>query len=275
MMLRVSFVAVSIAGLFVTGPAAAQDVQKTPGKPGGTPGVNGTSRTMSNQGMAAGSSSANRTAGVMKKEGKPRGTPGLIEQSADVFTQIMSTPDKGIPTDILSGAKCVGIVPNLKRAGFIIAAKYGKGVLTCRTDTGWSAPSIVRIEGGSIGLQVGAGETDLVFVVMNKSGEEKLLADKFTFGGDASVMAGPVGRTAEGQTDAMMHAEILAYSRARGVFAGISLEGSTLRPDSEDNEALYGTASQRQILTGLVKAPEEAHRLDVALQESGAGKGHI
>src|ERR1051326_9302575 len=128
----------------------------------------------------------------------------------------------------------------MKRAGFIVGGKYGKGVLTCRTGDRWSAPSIVRIEGGSVGFQIGAGETDLVFVVQNKSGQQKLMSDKFTVGADASVMAGPVGRTGEAQTDAMAHAEILSYSRARGVFAGISLEGATLRPDSDDNAALYG-----------------------------------
>src|SRR5579885_3106000 len=125
----------------------------------------------------------------------------LINESANVFNEIMSAPDKGIPHDILNRAQCVGIIPGLKRAGFVIGAKYGKGVLTCRTGNGWSAPSIIRIEGGSVGFQIGAGETDLVFVVQNRSGENKLMKDKFTFGGDASAMAGPVGRTAEAQTD--------------------------------------------------------------------------
>src|SRR5450759_242853 len=158
-----------------------------------------------------------------------------IRESANVFTEIMSAPDKGIPQEILEKAQCIGIVPNMKRAGFIVGAKYGKGILVCRSGSRWSSPSTIRIEGGSIGLQIGAGETDLVFIVMNKSGQDKLMQDKFTFGGDASAMAGPVGRSAEAQTDAKMHAEILSYSRARGVFAGISLDGSTLRPDREDN----------------------------------------
>jgi lipid-binding SYLF domain-containing protein len=179
-----------------------------------------------------------------------------LHESAAVFHEIMSAPDKGIPHDILEKAQCIGIVPNEKRAGFIVGAKYGKGELVCRTATGWSAPDVIRIEGGSVGFQIGAGETDLVFVVMNKTGEHHLMEDKFTIGGDASAMAGPVGRTAEAQTDAMMHAEILSYSRARGVFAGISLDGSTLRPDKDDNRDFYGRdITPREILSGSVPPP--------------------
>lgn len=196
-----------------------------------------------------------------------------INVAGEVFTEIMGTPDKGIPDEILKRAQCVGIVPGLKRAGFIVGAKYGKGVLVCRTDAGrWSAPSVVRVEGGSFGLQIGAGETDLVFVVQNRSGEDKLMKDKFTFGGDASAMAGPVGRTAEAQTDAMMHAEILSWSRARGIFAGITLDGSTLRPDSDDNHALYGgDVSQQEILKGTAPRPKGIGSLYHALRESDAG----
>jgi len=198
----------------------------------------------------------------------------LLNESANVFNEIMSAPDKGIPSDILNRAQCIGIVPNMKRAGFIVGGKYGKGVLTCRTGNGWSAPSIIRIEGGSVGFQIGAGETDLVFVVQNKSGENKLMQDKFTVGGDASVMAGPVGRSAAAETDAMMHAEILSYSRARGVFAGISLSGSTLRPDKDDNEALYGhPVTQQDILTGGVQRPPEARPLYSTLDNYSMGPG--
>ncbi len=197
-----------------------------------------------------------------------------IRESANVFTEIMSAPDKGIPQEILEKAQCIGIVPNMKRAGFIVGAKYGKGILVCRSGSRWSSPSTIRIEGGSIGLQIGAGETDLVFIVMNKSGQDKLMQDKFTFGGDASAMAGPVGRSAEAQTDAKMHAEILSYSRARGVFAGISLDGSTLRPDREDNQAIYGRAvTQREILTSGVKAPASADALYSVLNQY-TGTGH-
>lgn len=185
-----------------------------------------------------------------------------ITTAAEVLHEIMGASDKGIPQDLLEKAQCVGIIPNLKRAGFIVGAKYGKGVVTCRTSNGWSAPSNVRIEGGSIGFQIGAGETDVVFMVMNQRGMDKLMKDKFTIGADASAMAGPVGRSAEARTDAMMNAEILSYSRSRGVFAGISLEGATLRPDKEDNRALYGRdVSQEEILHGRVPPPPVANQL--------------
>lgn len=198
----------------------------------------------------------------------------LIQQSANVFDEIMSTPDKGIPQDIVNRAQCIGIVPNLKRAGFIVGAKFGKGVLTCRTGNGWSAPSMIRIEGGSVGFQIGAGETDLVFVVQNRTGEDHLLQDKFTVGADASVMAGPVGRSGAAETDAQMHAEILSYSRARGVFAGIALTGATMRPDKDDNAALYGhPVSQKAILTGAVQRPAAARPLYSALDNYSGGQG--
>jgi lipid-binding SYLF domain-containing protein len=197
-----------------------------------------------------------------------------IEASTTVFNEIMSAPDKGIPQEILEKAECIGIVPGLKRAGFILGAKYGKGVLVCRAGSSWSAPSTIRVEGGSIGLQIGAGETDLVFVVMNKSGRDKLMESKFTVGGDASAMAGPVGRSAEAQTDAQMHAEILSYSRARGIFAGISLEGATLRPDNEDNREIYGKeVSNREILTGTVSAPAQAQPLYATLNRYTSAHG--
>ena len=198
-----------------------------------------------------------------------------MSEAATVFGEIMSAPDKGIPQEILEKAQCIGIVPSLKRAGFIVGAKYGKGVLVCRAARGWSAPSTIRIEGGSVGLQIGVSETDLVFIVKNKSGEDKLMQDKFTIGADAQAAAGPVGRTAEAQTDVQMRAEILSYSRARGVFAGISLDGSTLRPDNEDNEAVYGRAlNQREILTGQVRHPAAARSLYTALNRY-AGAGHV
>jgi lipid-binding SYLF domain-containing protein len=179
-----------------------------------------------------------------------------VRESTLVLEEIMSAGDKGIPHDLLQKAQCVGIVPNLKRAGFVIGGQYGKGVLTCRVPdrAGWSAVSTVRVEGGSIGLQIGAGETDLVFIVMNQSGMNRLMKDKFTIGGDASVMAGPLGRSADARTDALMKAEILAYSRSRGVFGGISLEGATLRPDNDDNAKIYGRpVTQDAILHGHIK----------------------
>ena len=187
-----------------------------------------------------------------------------ITESATVLNEILTAKDKGIPDDLLEKARCVGVIPSLKRAGFIVGAKYGKGVVVCRAPErrGWSAPSTVRIEGGSVGFQIGAGETDVVFIVMNQRGMDKLMEDKFTIGGDASAMAGPVGRSATAQTDVLMHAEILSYSRSRGVFAGISLEGATLRPDKDDNRDLYGRdITQREILEGRVKPPAVAQPL--------------
>jgi SH3 domain-containing YSC84-like protein 1 len=185
-----------------------------------------------------------------------------VTASAEVLGEILHAKDKGIPSDLLRRAECVGVVPSLKRAGFIVGAKYGKGVVVCRTGRGWSAPSTIRIEGGSFGFQIGAGETDLIFIVMNQHGVRDLMKDKFTLGGDASVMAGPVGRTAQAQTDALMRAEILSYSRSHGVFAGVALEGSTLRPDNDDNRELYGhNVTQREILTGHVRRPAVARSL--------------
>jgi len=198
-----------------------------------------------------------------------------IAESAVVLSEIMHAKDKGIPEDLLEKAQCVGVVPNLKRAGFIVGAKYGKGIVVCRGPEarGWSAPSTIRIEGGSVGLQIGAGETDVVFIVMNQRGMDKLMRDKFTIGADASAMAGPVGRSAEARTDAMMHAEILAYSRSRGVFAGLSLEGATLRPDNDDNQALYGRrVTQQEILRGRMHAPPSAEPLYAELNRYGAPK---
>jgi lipid-binding SYLF domain-containing protein len=198
-----------------------------------------------------------------------------IRESAGVLNEIMEAKDKGIPQDLLEKARCVGVIPNLKRAGFVVGAKYGKGEIVCRTagNDGWSAPETVRVEGGSIGFQIGAGETDVVFIVMNQRGMDKLLKDKVTLGADASAMAGPVGRSAEAQTDAVMRAEIVSWSRSRGVFGGVSLEGATLRPDKADNQDLYGTnAEPHDILQGSVKPPASAEPLYMALNQYGAGK---
>jgi SH3 domain-containing YSC84-like protein 1 len=186
-----------------------------------------------------------------------------VQKSGEVLSDIMRAQDKGIPQDLLAKAQCVGIVPGLKKAGFIVGAKYGKGTVVCRENSGrWSAPAMIRIEGGSIGLQIGAGETDVVFIVQNRDGMNKLLQDKFTLGANASAMAGPVGRSAAAATDAQLHAEILSYSRSRGVFAGVSLGGATLRPDRDANRELYGRRlSQRAILTGNVSAPAAANAL--------------
>ena len=155
----------------------------------------------------------------------------------------MAEPDKAIPENLLERAHCIVIVPGLKKAGFIVGAKYGKGFISCRNAnrTGWSSPASLRVEGGSIGLQIGVGETDLVMLIMNSSGADRLMQSKFKIGGVAQAMAGPVGRTVQAETDPSMRAEILGYSQSRGLFAGISLEGSTLRQDLDENNLLYGS----------------------------------
>jgi lipid-binding SYLF domain-containing protein len=160
------------------------------------------------------------------------------------------------------------VVPGMKKAGFIIGAKYGRGFAVCRQQTasGWSAPASMRVEGGSVGFQIGASETDIVLLVMNDGGMRHLLSDKFTIGGDATAAAGPVGREATAQTDAKLNAEILSYSRARGLFAGISLEGATLRPDEESNRELYErNATNKEILTGNFQTPAAAAKFEHAL----------
>lgn len=176
-----------------------------------------------------------------------------LHESAEVINQIQSVPEKGIPQELLEKAHCIGVIPDMKKGGFIVGAKYGKGFLTCRMATGWSAPSAVKVEGGSFGALIGGGEVDLVLVVMNQEGAEKLMKSEFTLGGSAGVMAGPVGRSASAQTDALMHAQILSYSRSRGAFAGVSLDGSTFRSDDKDNQYLYGKpVTHKEILTGKV-----------------------
>lgn len=193
-----------------------------------------------------------------------------IDEAAKVFQQINSAPDKGIPQEILERAKCVGIVPGMKRAGFVVGGQYGVGVVTCRSanNRGWTGPATVRLEGGSFGLQIGAGETDAVFVVMNDEGMNKLLQSKFTIGAGAAAMAGPVGRSASAKTDALMHAQILSYSRSRGVFAGATLNGSTLRPDEAANADIYGhQVTNEEILTGKVRPPAVAQPLYTALNK--------
>jgi lipid-binding SYLF domain-containing protein len=187
-----------------------------------------------------------------------------IHESAAVLSEMLDARDRAIPINLLQRAQCVGIVPGLKRAGFFVGAKYGKGVITCRLNdfAGWSALSTIRIEGGSIGPQIGIGETDVIFVVLNKKGEENLIKDKFTIGSDASAMAGPVGRATVAATDARMSAEILAYSRSRGIFAGLTFDGATLRPDNDDNRKAYGLEiTQGEILHGKVQPPASANGL--------------
>jgi len=187
-----------------------------------------------------------------------------LDQAAVVFSEVMATPDKGIPDELLENARCIVIVPALKTAAFVFGAKYGKGYLSCRNKGGhgWSAPGTVRIEGGSFGFQIGGSETDLIMLVMNEGGRDHLLSSKFTLGAEGSVAGGPVGRTATAQTDAQMHAEILSWSRSQGLFAGLALEGATLRQDLDDNAAMYGRKiDNREVVTSGIRAPRAAMRL--------------
>ncbi len=187
-----------------------------------------------------------------------------LAEAAGVFSEIMATPDKGIPQEMLANAHCIVIVPGLKTAAFLFGGKYGKGFVSCRKKSGpaWSAPAAVRIEGGSIGFQIGGSTTDLIMLVMSERGADKLLSSKFTLGAEGSVAAGPVGRTATAQTDAQMHAEILSWSRSQGLFAGVALEGATLRQDLDDNASIYGRRLEnRQIVTTSVRTPKSAANL--------------
>jgi lipid-binding SYLF domain-containing protein len=196
-----------------------------------------------------------------------------LDASADTLSEMMRASDHGIPQDLLDKAKCVVVVPGMKKAGFIFGAKYGRGFATCRREggSGWSAPAAMQVEGGSFGFQIGASETDVALLVMNDGGMKHLLSDKFTLGGEAAVAAGPLGRDAAAQTDAEMHAEMLSYSRSRGLFAGLSLEGATLAPDPDTNRELYGhDVTNREILTGDFKTPAVARKFERALHRESA-----
>jgi lipid-binding SYLF domain-containing protein len=198
---------------------------------------------------------------LMAKDSEPA---KRLDAAAVVFSEVMAAPDKGIPEDLLAKSHCIVIVPSLKTAAFVVGAKFGKGYLSCRNEggDGWSAPATIRIEGGSVGFQIGGSETDLILLVMNEGGRGKLLQSKFTLGAEGSVAAGPVGRTATAQTDAQMHAEILSWSRTQGLFAGVALEGATLREDLDDNATLYGSKLEnREIVTKGIRPPKSADRL--------------
>ena len=187
-----------------------------------------------------------------------------LDEATAVFSEIMAAPDKGIPQDLLEKAHCIVIVPSLKTAAFVFGGKYGKGYLSCRNKggKGWSGPATVRIEGGSAGFQIGGSSADLIMLVMSERGADKLLESKFTLGAEGSVAAGPVGRTATAQTDVQMHADILSWSRTQGLFAGIALEGATLRQDLDDNATLYGKKLEnREIVTKGVPVPKAAAKL--------------
>lgn len=181
-----------------------------------------------------------------------------LTDATQIFSEIMATPDKGIPHDLLEKANCIVIIPGLKQAAFAVGGKYGRGFAVCRRDRGgWGAPSAVRVEGGSFGFQIGASSTDVFMLIMNERGMRRLLEDKFTLGANASVAAGPVGRSTTAQTDAQLSAEILSWSRSKGLFAGVALEGATLRNDLDENQELYGRKlhSKDVLLTDIAPPP--------------------
>jgi lipid-binding SYLF domain-containing protein len=196
-----------------------------------------------------------------------------LSDSTTVIHEMSQASDEGIPQDLLRKARCVIVVPGLKKVAFIGGGKYGRGYASCMTRKGWSPPAAVRIEGGSFGLQLGGSSTDVIMLVLNEGGMQKLLSDKFTLGGEAAAAAGPVGRDTSANTDVLMTAEILSWSRSHGVFAGLSLEGATLRQDLDENAKLYGKPlTNQEILTGTVKRPATAGPFLAQLQHF-SGKG--
>ncbi|HKD10075.1 MAG TPA: lipid-binding SYLF domain-containing protein [Bryobacteraceae bacterium] len=200
-----------------------------------------------------------------------------LDAAADLVSDMMKASDKGVPQDLLNKAHCVILIPGLKKAAFVVGAKYGRGFAMCRKPSGfgWTAPAAVRIEGGSFGLQVGGSEQDVMLLVMNDTGMKHLLTNKFTLGGEATAAAGPVGRDLSAQTDAVMRAEMLSYSRSRGLFAGVSLQGATLRPDDDANRELYAKdMKNREILTGSVTTPAAAGRVESLLNKNSSRETH-
>src|SRR5690242_12811860 len=199
-----------------------------------------------------------------------------LQAATEDLKEMMNASDKGIPQDLLNRASCVVVVPNLKKGGFIVGAQYGKGFFTCRKQSGvgWSAPGSVRISGGKFGLLIGGAETDVIMLVMNESGMEHLLSDKFQMGGEASGAAGPVGRDSSAMTDAAMHAEILTYSRSRGVFGGLDLGGAAVTEDKDSNKELYGSAhTNKEILNSPhLKVPAEAQGFIHTLNSTSSRK---
>src|SRR3954466_12422734 len=197
------------------------------------------------------------------KDDKPKTTERLDDASA-LFTEIMSAPDRSIPQDLLDKSHCIVLVPGLKKGAFVIGGRFGRGFSICRhaNGQGWGPPAAIRIEGGSFGIQIGFSSSDVVLLVMNERGMQKLTTSKFTIGADATAAIGPVGRNASAQTDALMHAEILSWSRSRGAFAGVSLDGATLRNDLDENHNMYGQRwTSKQILGSGAKIPAMASKL--------------
>src|SRR5208283_1057665 len=193
-----------------------------------------------------------------------------MERSVSVLHAVMSTPDKGIPEEVLSGAKCVLVVPDLIKGGFVFGGKHGRGVATCRTSEGWSAPAFVSVGGGSWGLQIGIEDVDLVMLVMNDRGLQHLLSSKFELTGEGSVAAGPVGRHTSAGTDILLNTEVLTYSRSKGIFAGLTLEGAVVEQDNDSTRAIYGHDMMfRNILSGKVPTPRSADAFVAAVSEAG------
>ncbi len=198
-----------------------------------------------------------------------------MERSVSVLHAVMSTPDKGIPEEVLSGAKCILVVPDLIKGGFVLGGKHGRGVATCRTPEGWSAPAFVSVGGGSWGLQIGIEDVDLVMLVMNDRGLQHLLSSKFELTGEGSVAAGPVGRHASAGTDWKMNTELLTYSRSKGVFAGLTLEGAVVEQDNDSTRAIYGKhMTFRNILSGKATTPRSADAFLKAVSDAGQ-QAHI
>jgi lipid-binding SYLF domain-containing protein len=197
-------------------------------------------------------------------------TVDRLQKSVDVLHAIMSTPDKGIPEEVLSNAKCILVVPDLIKGGFIFGGKHGRGVASCRTAEGWSAPAFVSVGGGSWGLQIGVEGVDLVMLVMNDQGFQHLLSSKFQLSGEGSVAAGPVGRHASAGTDWKMNTEVLTYSRSKGVFAGLTLEGAVVEQDDDSTRAIYGKKMKfRNILSGKASTPKSAEAFMKAVSDAG------
>jgi lipid-binding SYLF domain-containing protein len=183
-----------------------------------------------------------------------------VQAAADVLDDIQGAPDKGIPQEVLGSAECVAVVPSMLKGGFIIGGKYGRGLASCRTPKGWSTPAFFVVSGGSVGFQIGGQAVDLVMLIMNKDGMKHLLSSEFALGADASVAAGPVGRHAEGNTDWKMRAEVLTYSRARGLFAGVSLNGAVIKQDKDSTREFYGRMVPfRTSLVGEIDPPAGAN----------------
>jgi SH3 domain-containing YSC84-like protein 1 len=197
-------------------------------------------------------------------------TVDRMQKSVEVLQAIMSTPDKGIPEDVLNGAKCIVVVPNLLKGGFIFGGKHGRGVASCRTPEGWSAPAFVSVGGGTWGLQIGVEGVDLIMLVMNDRGLQHLLSSKIELTGEGSVAAGPVGRQTSAGTDILLNTEVLTYARSKGIFAGLTLEGAVVEQDNDSTRAIYGHHMMfRSILSGKVATPASANAFMKAVAEAG------